>query len=456
MNTGQPKSGQPLGTREAMLETVLQSTADGIIVVGQSGEILTVNERFFQICRIPEHLCRSRTTEGLVEHTLGTLAHPQAFQAEIERLNRSDEESWNVIELADGRFMEAYSRPVVLGAIRGRLWSLRDITERKRMEIELSESQAYNRCLFADSSIPLGVLDPATGCFTDCNAAAVGLYRFRSRGEVLGKTPLDVSAEIQYDGTPSRTAAPEHIRLGLEKGSHRFEWRHRSPDGKIWDGEVQLMRFAYLNHDYLQFSVQDITERRRAQRRALLTGKLNENLLLPGSLTEKMQLFTDAIVDILEVDCARIWLANPGDRCAAGCVHARTADGPHACSNRQRCLHLIAGTGRNPHLDGELHARVPMGCYPIGAVAAREEPCLVTGEAVTDPHIHDRDWARSLGLPCFAGFRLRATDGSTAGVLALFGRRPLSAEEKALVESLANTASLVSQTAQAMETLRRS
>jgi PAS domain-containing protein len=52
-----------LSTREAVLETVLQSTADGIIVVGRSGEIITVNERFFQICRMPEEVRRTESAQ---------------------------------------------------------------------------------------------------------------------------------------------------------------------------------------------------------------------------------------------------------------------------------------------------------------------------------------------------------------------------------------------------------
>ena len=55
--------------------------------------------------------------------------------------------------------------------------------------------------VFESSPIPIVVMDAATFKYIDCNLAAIEIYRFASREETLGKTPLDVSASMQYDGT---------------------------------------------------------------------------------------------------------------------------------------------------------------------------------------------------------------------------------------------------------------
>ncbi|MDO9225035.1 MAG: EAL domain-containing protein [Pseudomonadota bacterium] len=129
----------------------------------------------------------------------------------------------------------------------------------------LRESDEYNKVLFADSGIPLVVLDPESGRFIDCNAAAARIYRLANREAVLGLTPAEVSASVQYDGRDTATAAREYIEVALVRGSHVFEWRHRRADGEEWDAEVRLMAFRHAGRTLLQFSLQDITERKQAE-----------------------------------------------------------------------------------------------------------------------------------------------------------------------------------------------
>jgi PAS domain S-box-containing protein len=136
---------------------------------------------------------------------------------------------------------------------------------RAESDAALRESNAYTKVLFSDSRIPLVVLDPQTGKFLDCNQAAVDIYQLEHAENVLGRTPLDVSAPIQYDGTDSAVAAQAHIARAMADESHVFEWRHQRPNGEIWDAEVHLMHFQAGGRELLQFSLQDITARKRAE-----------------------------------------------------------------------------------------------------------------------------------------------------------------------------------------------
>lgn len=167
------------------------------------------------------------------------------------------------------------------------LWHgvISDITEYKRAELALSESEAYSKTLFEHSYIPLVIMDPQTGQFIDCNDAAVTIYRLGSRQDVLGKTPLNVSTPEQYDGTSSDQAAREHIQQAQTTGLAVFQWRHQRPDGEVWDAEVRLMHFRHGGRDLMQFSLIDITEQKRSEieiwRKANfdpLTGLANRNL----------------------------------------------------------------------------------------------------------------------------------------------------------------------------------
>ena len=192
-------------------------------------------------------------------------------------------------------------------------------------------------------------------------------------------------------------------------------------------------------------------ERERAIERRSRLNELQQELLGLGSLTDKLAKITDAVVQIFEADFCRIWITKPGDLCEAGCIHAEITEGPHVCRYRDRCLHLAASSGRYTHLDGEVHRRVPFGCYKIGRVAADEEPKFLTNDAQNDPRVHNHDWARELGLVSFAGYQLRPPDGETTGVLALFSQHVVTPEDNALLESIAYTTTQVIERAEAEE-----
>ena len=123
-------------------------------------------------------------------------------------------------------------------------------------------SQAFRQRLFESSHVAIAVVDERAR-FIDCNPAAAALYGWGSAAELIGKHGLVVSAPVQADDTPSAQA--QHAAQALAEGSASFEWRHRRPDGEIWDGEVHMMRFESEGRLLLQCTLKDITERKRAQ-----------------------------------------------------------------------------------------------------------------------------------------------------------------------------------------------
>src|SRR5204862_7443303 len=49
-----------------LLESTLDSTADGILVIGDGGHVLTHNQRFVEMWRIPPELLESSDDRGLI------------------------------------------------------------------------------------------------------------------------------------------------------------------------------------------------------------------------------------------------------------------------------------------------------------------------------------------------------------------------------------------------------
>jgi PAS domain S-box-containing protein len=215
-----------------------------------------------------------------------------------------------------------------------------------------------------------------------------------------------------------------------------------------WHAELESQVTQAIEH-CREFAEQNPLEGRIAR-----LNHLKEQLLGPCDLGEKLKLITQAVVDVLDADFARIWVIEEGDLCEMGCPHAAVTEGPDVCRDRSRCLHLKASSGRYTHTDGG-HRRVPLGCYKIGRVALGAEPKFITNDVTHDPRVHDRAWAASLGLASFAGYRLLSPQGTPLGVLALFAKRPMDASDDALLEDLAHTTSQVIRAGMAEELVRR-
>ncbi|MDO9134692.1 ATP-binding protein [Hydrogenophaga sp.] len=134
---------------------------------------------------------------------------------------------------------------------------------RKASALEASEVLRLRQ--FESSPLGMLVMDAATSRFVDCNEAALHIYGFPSREALLGKQPLDISTPLQPDGTSSLKKGAAYVRQAQQSGAVVFEWRHQRPDGSEWDGEGHLMGFELNGRSLVQFTMQDITLRKRTE-----------------------------------------------------------------------------------------------------------------------------------------------------------------------------------------------
>ena len=311
----------------------------------------------------------------------------------------------------------------------------------KKTEAALQESEAKYRILYEDSRDAITMIALPTWKFVAGNQATLNLFGVQSEEEFITKGPWDVSPEYQPDGQLSSEKAKDMIEKAMKEGSNFFEWQHMTLNGKEFPATVLLTRIELGGEQLLQATVRDITEQQEQQYREESLVNLQQELIIQGDLISKSNLVTDALITMVNADFARIWLIENGDRCE-DCSHADAEDEQHHCKYRDKCLHLVASSGRYTHIDGG-HARVPFDCYKIGRIASGKEDRFLTNEVTVDPRVHNNEWAAELGLVSFAGYRLCDATGEAIGVMALFADHKIDPSTDAFLSVISQTVSQV-------------
>jgi PAS domain S-box-containing protein len=151
----------------------------------------------------------------------------------------------------------------------------RDITERKRTEAALRESELKFRGLFEASSDGILILDAENLSIIDCNAAALRMKGGGDRAWLLSQSIESLSAQRQPDGRLSSEAARAWIERSLTIGPQRFEWMATRYGGEPFPVEVVLTPLRLGERRLLVAASRDISERKKTERELL---ELNQSL----------------------------------------------------------------------------------------------------------------------------------------------------------------------------------
>ena len=172
------------------------------------------------------------------------------------------------------------NRTLVLGIAR-------DITDRKKAEEKLRESEEKYRITFDSSLDALMMLDQQG--FFDCNTSTLKMFGCKSVDEFTKYHPADLSPSTQPDGTSSKQAAKAHINWAFDTGTDHFFWVHKRTDGTTFPADVLLTRIKLECRNVLQATVRDITEQKKAEeqlrKKSDRIEEMNEKLRVVGSLT---------------------------------------------------------------------------------------------------------------------------------------------------------------------------
>lgn len=142
----------------ALLAATLEATADGILVIDRDGRPVSFNRQFAGMWRLPEDLA-APADAAMIDYIRDQLVRSDQFDVAADHaVGSGTEQSFDVLDLKDGRVFERCVKlQRVDDEVVGRVWSFRDMTDRKQLEDRLS-FQAFhdsltglgNRALFQD------------------------------------------------------------------------------------------------------------------------------------------------------------------------------------------------------------------------------------------------------------------------------------------------------------------
>jgi PAS domain S-box-containing protein len=157
----------------AMMRATLESTTDGILAVDEYGKVTAFNQRFVQMWRLSAEQVEAADIHALREVLCLQFEHPAQFVARIEQIYaESPPETEDLLEFGDGRVFERYSKiQTVEGRNVGRVWSFRDITERRRAEQALRDETRVLEVLNQTGTTLASKLDLQTVVQTVTDAA---------------------------------------------------------------------------------------------------------------------------------------------------------------------------------------------------------------------------------------------------------------------------------------------
>jgi PAS domain S-box-containing protein len=246
-----------LRRKEQELRDFLENGAVGLHWVGPDGKILWANRAELELLGysqeeyIGRHIADFHDDPHVIEDILRRLSARETLHNYEARLKASDGSvrhvliSSNVLWDEQGRF--AHTRCFT-----------RDITERKRAEEALRESEERHRAILEQVSEAIFLLDPISMRFVVANPAFQRLLGYTAE-ELLEMTIYDV---LPYE----RERVNRAVQRALDEGDYYVSDRlYRRKDGSLVNVEVGITPVSYGGRKVLCQIVRDITERKESE-----------------------------------------------------------------------------------------------------------------------------------------------------------------------------------------------
>ena len=284
---------EELRSKTAFLEAQANSTMEGILVVDELGQKILQNQRLTEIFEVPEHIVHDHDDRVLLRHVVDKVKDPERFLAIVNHLYTHPAETRrDEIELTNGTVLDRYSSPVIgqQGRYYGRIWTFRDITERKRNEdalqvLSLAVEQSPASVVITD---PKGNITYVNRRFMECTGY--------SQEEVLGKNP-----RVLKSGHSSPEVYKNLWETITRGGEWHGEFHNRKKNGDLYWESVAITPIKNAKDSITHYLAlkEDITERKTMESQLRQAQKLEAIGQLAAGIAHEINTPTQFVTDNL-------------------------------------------------------------------------------------------------------------------------------------------------------------
>ncbi len=258
------RAEEALRSSENRLRSIVRATPAGIGLV-RDRIMLEINDR---ICAMVGYRREELTNKNT------RVLYPTQEEYEYvgrETVRQIEERGGGTVETRwkrrDGSIIHVllYSTPLdTADPSKGITYAALDITERKRAEAALTESEQNYRQVFDAANDAVLVHDPVTGAVLDVNKTTLEVYGFAYEEALRADVGTFSSGEPPY----TRSEALAYIRRAVEEGPQLFEWHSKRTNGELLWQEVNLRTATIGGELRVLAVVRDITDRKKAEAQA--------------------------------------------------------------------------------------------------------------------------------------------------------------------------------------------
>lgn len=240
---------------EDRFETLFRSSPNASIITDPEGRILDCNQAF-------AHLV-GKSMEDILERTtldFSVWRNPEHRKLAYDlirqrgRLNAFETE-W-ISGAGEARTVLIYAEPLELNQQRCILSHLVDITDRKKTEDALKESQARAQSI-VEAAFD-GVMTHDRGLILDANLRFARMFGYDSPGDLIGRQGIELLLAPESQAAIRQRMSADHRLESLEVIGMR-------KDGTTFLGETQSCESVHQGKPVRTVTMRDITARRRAE-----------------------------------------------------------------------------------------------------------------------------------------------------------------------------------------------